>query len=394
MVKAEVLTGNEAIAYGAKLSRIQLISAYPITPQTTIVEKLASFIANGELKAYYIHVESEHSALAAALAAALAGVRAFTASSSQGLAYMHEWVAYAPGLRVPLLMAIANRSLAVPWNVFCDYSDTFAEMTTGWLQLYCENAQEALDTVIQGYRVAEDERVCLPVMVCIDGWTVSHTGEPVEVPDQEKVDAFLPPYRPRYSRLDPDQPMYLIWRGWEDPKATAKFEFFEEEAAQAAKTVIKEVNQQYFKLFGRGYGNGLIEEVKVEDAKVALLTMGSMTGTARVAVKRARSEGKPVGLIRLKAFRPFPSEDLKKLSERLDAIAVVDRGVLHGCGCGVVYSHLRSSLYDLDERPRIINFIAGLQGSEVSVEDFEAMIKKALRTAEAGKPKELVEWVL
>lgn len=389
MPKKDLMTGNLAAAYGAKLSRPKVIAAYPISPSTTIVEHLANFIKRGELKADYIPVESEHSAMGACIGASLSGVRVFTATASQGLAYMHEFVYHAHGYHLPIVMAIANRTLSTPWATTCDYSDTMAENTSGWLQLFAENAQEVLDTIIQAYKIAENERVLLPTMVCMDGFLVSHTAENLEVPDQDAVDGFLPPYEPKHFILDPDNRMAAIVppRPW-----VITFEHQTDDCMNNAKDVIKEVGAEYGRLFGREYG--LIDKYRCTDAEFLLMTMGSMTGTARVAIDELRKEGLPVGLIRLRSYRPFPDEELKEACRNVKAIAVVDRDVTHGIGGrgGAFFTELKSCLYNLDSRPYLRNFIAGLAGREIAVEHFKSMTKNTLESMKNGA-HESVEWL-
>ena len=271
-----VMTGGYAAAFGAKLSRPKVVSAYPITPSTPTVERIASMIMNGELDAQYIPVESEHTVMGACIGASLCGVRTFTATASQGLAYMHEFVYMAHGYRLPIVMAVMNRTLATPWATLCDYSDSMGENTSGWIQLYAATAQEVLDTIIQAYRIAEDKRVLLPVMVCSDGFLVSHTSEVVEIPDQELVDQFLPPYKPEHIKLDPEDRMSAIlpYFPW-----VIKFEHATDDAMHAAKGVIHEVGKAYGQLFGREYS--LLERYRCDNAEVLLLTIGSMSETGK-----------------------------------------------------------------------------------------------------------------
>jgi pyruvate ferredoxin oxidoreductase alpha subunit len=371
----DVMTGCSAAAYGAKLARPKVVSAYPITPSTPTVERIASFIMSGELDAQYIPVESEHTVMGACIGASLCGVRTFTATASQGLAYMHEFVYAAHGYRLPIVMAIMNRTLATPWATLCDYSDSMGENTSGWIQLYAANAQEVLDTIIQAYRIGEDKRVLLPIMVCSDGFLVSHTSEVVEIPDQELVDKFLPPYKPDHIKLDPEARMSAIlpYFPW-----VIKFEHATDDSMNAAKAVIKEVGEEFGQFFDRKYS--LLEMYRCDDAEALLLTMGSMSETAKVAVDEMRDEGLAVGVVRVRSFRPFPNEDLRKIAESVKAIAVVDRNVIHGIGGrgGAVFTELKSSLYDLDRRPNLINFVAGIAGRDITVDNFKYMAKKAL----------------
>ncbi len=389
MAVKNVMTGGSAAAYGAKLSRPKVVSAYPITPSTPTVERIASMIMNGELDAQYIPVESEHTVMGACIGASLCGVRTFTATASQGLAYMHEFVYMAHGYRLPIVMAVMNRTLATPWATLCDYSDSMGENTSGWIQLYAATAQEVLDTIIQAYRVAEDKRVLLPIMVCSDGFLVSHTSEVVEIPDQELVDQFLPPYKPDHIKLDPEDRMSAIlpYFPW-----VIKFEHATDDAMHAAKAVIKEVGEEYGRLFGREYS--VLERYRCDDAEVLLLTIGSMSETAKVAVDEMRSQGMPVGVVRVRSFRPFPNEELRQIAAGVKAIAVVERDVIHGIGGrgGAVFTELKSSLYDLEKKPNLINFVAGLAGRDITVDHFKQIGKKALNMRKE-RVESSVEWL-
>jgi len=377
MPTQDVMTGNKAVAHGVRLSRVQVIPIYPITPQTSIVEHIAKFIADGEMDAEYIHAESEHSAMAAAIGASLAGARVFTSTCSQGLAYMHECVAQATAYRTPILMAVVNRTLGWYWSTGPDYSDMMPEMNLGWIVVSVESNQEALDTVIQLYRAIEDPRVMLPAMLSLDGFYLSFSSERVEIPDQEEVDEFLPPYRPRY-RLDPESdawPTALLAR----PLHT-RYRMVYEEVMRDSLHILEEVDGEFGKRFGRSYG-GALDTYRVEDAEALLVTMGSMTTAARRAVDAVRKSGVKVGLVRVRVLRPFPSEELKRIVEGVGAVGVVDRVVLHGTGCGNLCMDVKSALYGMDGRPRVVNFVAGMGGQDVSVEDFVGMAKKTFRAA-------------
>lgn len=387
MPTRDMMTGDLAVAYGAMLSRPKVIAAYPITPATPIVEYLASFISKGKLDAQYIATESEHSAMGACIGASLAGVRTFTATASQGLAYMHEFVHYAHGYHLPIVMAIANRRLSSPWATTCDYSDTMAESTSGWMQLYVENGQEALDTVIQAYKIAEDKRVLLPAMVCLDGFLISHTTEPVDIPDQAQVDDFLPNYEPEFS-LDPDVGMSMP----NMPRPLViKFERMTNNCMSNAEKTISEVGEEFAKKFGRRYG--LVDFYRCEEAETLLVTMGSMTGTAREAVDQLREEGLSIGLVKLRSFRPFPTDAMMSIARKVRSLAVVDRDIVHGIGgCGgALFTELKSSIYSISERPLVIDFIAGIAGREITVDHFKYMAKKALKASKSQRVDE-VEW--
>ncbi|MFQ6053009.1 MAG: transketolase C-terminal domain-containing protein [Candidatus Bathyarchaeia archaeon] len=378
--KIDFITGNDAVAYAVKLARVQVVAAYPITPQSPVTEKLSEYVANGEMDAEYIKVEGEHSCLAAMRGAGVCGVRIFTATCGPGLMYAHENLECVHRDRTPLVIAVPNRSYS---SLFPDYTDSMCEATTGFIQLFVEDAQEALDTTLQGFRIAEDHRVLMPLMVLYDGYVTSHTGATVRLPSQEDVDRFLPPFKPYVVRLDPSRSEYIQW---ERPGVPLQ-EMEHEQAMTNAKTVIKEANDEYAKIFGRSYGDGLVEEYRCEDADVALVTMASMTGTARQVVDTLREKGQDVGLLRLRSFRPFPAESFQELQKRygFKAMGVCERDVTHGCNYGEVYGDLKAAFYDLDERPKLINFIFGLGGSDIRIPDLTIAFEKVLETARTGK---------
>lgn len=391
MAKKEALTGNQAVATGVKLSRAKVITAYPITPQTTIVEELADMIAAGELEAEYIPSEGEHGMVGATIGAALTGVRTFTSTCAQGFLFGYENIAWIPGVRLPVVMAVTNRSTAMPLDMYCDHSDAMSARDQGWIQLYVENAQEAMDTIIQAYRIGEDPRVLFPVMVCLDGFFVSHTTEMVNIPEQAEVDQFLPPYEQKHILLDPDHPMEIV--GILPPEKGMAYEYLKSSDLEKALPVIQEVNELFGKKFGRSYGNGILEKVHCENAEVALITLGSMTGNARIAVEELRREGKKVGLIRLRSFRPFPRAEIRALAKQFKALAVIDRNISKGFNEGAVFTEIRSTLYPLEKRPQVLGFIAGLHGVEIFSSDIKYMAEKALQAAQTGKVEQEVEWV-
>jgi pyruvate/2-oxoacid:ferredoxin oxidoreductase alpha subunit len=374
----KLLTGNSAISLGVMLSRAEVISAYPITPQTTIVEELSEICSDGRLNAKFIRVESEHSALACVAAASAAGARVFTATSSHGLAYMHEMLHWTSGTRLPVVMVNANRAIGSPWNIWCDHSDSLSQRDTGWIQLYCQSAQEALDTVIQAYRIAEE--VLLPVMVLEDGFFLSHTSDTVDVPEQKQVDAFLPPFRPRY-KLTPDEPhTYNIMA---DPTMFIQFKHEAQQAMDQAKKVIARVDREFKSHFGRGYG--YTGKVRLPDADVVLLTMGTAASTALEVIDAFRKQGKKVGLCRLRMFRPFPSEELGKILSGAKKIAVLDRDNSLGAG-GIVAQELKAALFGLARKPKVFEFIAGLGGRDITPEDIGGMIDYTLQHSSPNGP--------
>ncbi|MBS7643267.1 pyruvate ferredoxin oxidoreductase [Candidatus Bathyarchaeota archaeon] len=389
MMEQLTRSGNEAAALGAKLSRAEVIAAYPITPSTFIVEYLAQYIADGELKAKLINVESEHSAMSACIGASLAGARTFTATSSQGLALMHEMLHWAVGARTPVVMAVGNRALAPPWNLYANHQDSIAQRDTGWIEFYCENNQEVLDTIIQAYKVAEDKRVLLPAMVCLDGFILTHTRERVDVPPQDAVDEYLPPYRPEHFVIDFDRPLtenVIVTPAW-----YMEYQYQLEVAMRNAREVIREANRDFAKKFNRDWG-GLVDSYFMEDAEVAIMAMGTIAGTARVAVREMRKAGHKVGLIKLRAFRPFPIEEIRKLGSQLKVLAVIDRNCVFGSG-GASCIEAQSALYSIPNRPKVLGFIAGLGGKDVGVESIKYILNKALKVSETGRVEREVEWV-
>ena len=375
------ITANEAVAHAARLARVDVVAAYPITPQTSIVEKLASFIANGEMDADFIKVESEHSALTACMGARMAGVRAFTSTSSQGLEYMHEMLAYVSGGRYPLVLANVCRSVALPWSIWGDQQDAIQQRDTGWIQIFTETGQEALDMVLQAYRIAEDHRILLPVMICLDGFIQSHTEELVEIPDQDSVDSFLPPYDPVVT-LDVDNPYSISVGGF--GKHYTAWRKQQQEAAEKSREVIIEVGNEFARILGRHYG-GLIEPYRSEGAEAVILLMGALTGTAREVVDEMRADGKAVGLIKVRAFRPFPVQQLRQALAKVRAAAVLDRDCSWGYG-GALATDLKAALYGLANPPAVLNFIGGLGGADVPPEQMKYMLGKALAVEKGAPP--------
>jgi pyruvate/2-oxoacid:ferredoxin oxidoreductase alpha subunit len=384
-----MLTGNYAAAYGAKLARVEAVPVYPITPQTTVMEKIIELIKTGELEAEYIPLESEHSVMAAAIAAEATGVRVFTASSSQGIAYMHENLFVASGLRLPIVMALANRCLSPPISIYPDHSDSLAQRDTGWIQYYVENAQEIIDTVIESYRVAENREVLLPVAVCYEGLIVSHFLEPVEIPDQRLVDQFLPSYEPKHVLLSPKKVMHLSV--YVSDQYFMEYKYQQQEAMENAKRIIKEVDREYGDKFGRSYG-GLLQPYRMEDAEVAILAMGSNCGLARMAVDDLRKEGIPLGSLKLRVFRPFPEEELRAMAAGLKLLIVLDRDASIGMG-GIVYAEVAGSLYPMKSKPVLVNYIVGLGGRVFTLRDLKVLTKDAITRTKEGKPPRSARWV-
>lgn len=384
VTERKALTGNEAVAYAVRLARVKVISGFPITPQTQIAEALASFVADGSLDAEYVRAEGEHPMVAQVAGAAITGVRVFTSTSSQGLLFGYENLVFLPGTRLPVVVAIVNRSVATPVNIYPDYADSMSLRDHGWVQIYVETNQEALDATIQAYRIAEDQRVLMPTMVCLDGQFISGTTEIIEVPAQEEVDEYLPPhFEQKHIIMDPDNPMEFI--GIVPPEFGMASEVIKNDALMRAKGVIQEANEEFERKFGRRYGNGLVEMTECDDAEVVLVTMGSMTSEAKLAIRELRKEGKPVGLVRVRSFRPFPKEDFLSLGKNVKAIAVVDRHLSKGFGEGACVSEVRSTLFNQDVRPKVLGFSAGLYGEEILISDFKYMAERAFGAVKSKK---------
>jgi pyruvate/2-oxoacid:ferredoxin oxidoreductase alpha subunit len=378
----KVITGNQAVAYGVILSRVDVISAYPITPQTTIVEELSELIANGQLNTRFLKVESEHSAMAALIGASTGGVRCFTATSSHGLAYMHEMLHWASGARLPIVLVNVNRAIAPPWNIWNDQSDSVSQRDTGWIQLYCENNQEVLDTVLQAYRIAESVR--LPVMVVLDAYVLSHTSEPVEIPKVEDVDQFLPPYCPKYS-IDPQEPMSFSTIA--TPDHFLEFRYKTQKAMEQVPEIAQKVEDEFKSRFGRSYG--AIERYGKEDAETLLMTSGTVTSTSRTVIQKLNEKGASVAGIKIKRFRPFPFEDIYGEIKEAKKVAVIDRNLSPGVG-GIFAQELRASLYSREERPQIFGFISGLGGRDITPELIEESIRYAW---EHPRPEKEILWL-
>lgn len=374
-----IMTGNEAVAVGVKLARVRFISAYPITPQTTIVEKLADMIANRELDSRYVEVESEHSAMAAVLASELTGVRSYTATSSHGLLYMHEMLHWVAGQRLPLVMSVVNRAVGPPWNIWSDQSDTMNQKDTGWMQVYCESNQEALDTILMGYRISENQKIMLPLMSMEDAFVLSHTSEPVNVPEQKTVDDFLPDLDLSF-RIDVDNPKgYGSYSTPDGPFMEMKKDM--QDSMAASRDVIREVTSDFASAFGRDY-SGLIEEFMMDGADYALIASGTLASTGKYVVKKLREKGKKVGLIRIRFFRPFPEDEIRKAVKGLKGVGVLDRSISFGTG-GNTYMEVSSSLYGTQDAP-LYGFVAGLGGRDVKIEDFEEMFN-IMKNNDPGK---------
>lgn len=365
-----LLNGNHAVSYAVKLARPNVIPVYPITPQTPILEQITEFQADGEMSAEIMTMESEHSAMAAAITASLTGVRVFTATASQGLLLMHEMLHYAAGARAPIVMFNVNRTLGSPWGFWPDQTDSLAQRDVGWIQYYCENGQESHDTTLQAFRVAE--QVMLPVMVMHEAFYVSHSLEAIDIASQDQVDRYLPPFDPLH-RLDPK-----IGESWGNTVSQIMFQNHRrdlDDAMKRALDVAKRADQELQELVGRGYG--ITEQYRCDGARFLIATMGSMTGTARDAVDELRNEGHAVGLLKVKLFRPFPSDDVREAVKGIPKIMVLDRNFAPGTG-GSLFQELKAALYGMESAPEIHGYLAGVGGTNISPADIKKMVTCAM----------------
>ena len=372
-----------AIGEAAKLANVDVVAAYPITPQTHIVEHLAELVANGELDAEYIPVESEHSAMSACLGASAAGARTFTATAGQGLELMHEVLYIASSMRLPVVMTVANRALSAPLSVWGDHSDAMAVRDTGWIQIFVENGQEAVDNVLCAFRIAEDHRVLLPVMIHLDGFHLSHVIEPMLLPEQSEVDQFLPPNQYPLP-LDPDKPVTMGDFG--PPIIYSETKWAQEVNLRAAKEVILQCWNEFGDKFGRYYSP--VESYRCEDADVLLLTMGSFSETAATAIDKMRTEGKIVGLVRLRLWRPFPFEEIRQAVKNAEVLIVLDRALSFGGPGGPVCSEIRSALYSEEKKPKVIGFVGGLGGRDITPAGFEEIVNRGIEISQTGSEQE------
>lgn len=378
----KVIMGNHAVSYAVMLARTEVIAAYPITPQTQIVEELSNMCAEGKLRAKFIKVESEHSAMACCIGASAAGSRAFTATSSQGLALMHEMLHWAAGARLPVVLAEVNRALAPGWNIWTDQSDALSQRDTGWLQFYCTSNQEILDSILIAFRLAE--KVSLPAMVVYDAFYLSHTYEAVDIPEQGSVDKFLPPYKPEV-KLDVEDPK--AFGSLTTPEYYMEMRHNIEEATEKVHEILPNVYAQFEKVFGRAYG--VVERYRCDDADLILVTSGTVSSTARIVIDKLRSVGKRVGRLNIRMFRPFPAKEVQEALRGARKVAVLDRNISFGQG-GIFAQELRAALCAEKDRPQVFGFIAGLGGRDITPDTIEEVIVKADRL---DVPAKEIEWI-
>lgn len=382
-IKPKVIEGSRAVAEAVKLCRPHIICAYPITPQTHIVAELAQMVADGELKTEYVNADSELSAASIVLGASAVGARAYTSSTSQGILLMNEVLYNIAGMRLPVVLSCANRAISAPLNIWNDQQDSISVRDSGWIQLCAEDNQEAADMHVQAYKIGEDHRVLLPVMLCLDGFIISHTYEPVELMSQEEVDKFLPSYNPPYY-LTPENP--LTFGCFAEPDKYLETRYTINQRMEKAKEVIEEVAEDFKESFGR-YGGGLIDTYQVEDAQFVFVAMGSVVATMRDVVDYLRAEGRKVGLLKIRAFRPFPKEAIRKALAKVKNIAVVEKAISLGSG-GILGPEIKAAFYGRSQPPQISTFIAGLGGRDITD---ETLIKILSRAEKASPELEFVD---
>jgi len=386
-----ILTGNHAAAHAFRQAKVGVVSAYPITPQSPVVEKIAEFIADGKLNARFVKVESEHSALAVCCAASATGSRVGTATSAHGLELMYEMLPWASGNRLPIIINLATRSLGAPWSVWTDHQDFITIRDVGWIQFMCETNQEIYDNNIQAFKIAEDPRVYLPVINAYDGYILSHTLMPVKLEKQKDVDDFLPPIThhinlsdiSQIKGIDPVTTPHIVIREEGTAPGYYEYRFSLQKALENSINVIKEVHDDFAIRFGRSYGNGIYKAVETDDTDTIIFAMGSVASQSRIALKKFRSEGLKIGLVSLRLFRPYPSEELREFFKTKKNIIVFDRDIGYGYE-GVLSYELKAALYGLNKRPNIKGFIVGLGGRDVKTEHIITGVRRALNDFEQG----------
>jgi pyruvate/2-oxoacid:ferredoxin oxidoreductase alpha subunit len=378
----KVLEGTHAVSYAVQRCRVAVIAAYPITPSSGVAELLAEMCSDGRLDARFVAVESEHSALATCAGASQTGLRAFTATSSHGLLYMHEMLHWCAGARLPIVVANVNRAVGAPWSIFADQNDSLSQRDTGWIQYYCEDNQEVLDTIIQAYRVAE--QVLLPAMVCLDAFFLSHTSEPVSIPEPEEVDQYLPPYAPEYflSTAEPH-----AFGGLPAADGYMEFRARVEAAIRLAETVAERADEDFWHRFGRRHP--ILDEYRAGDAEVLLVASGTVAGTARGVVDARRAAGERVGLVKIHLFRPFPFLAIRRVLARARKIAIIDRNISFGHG-GIMASEVRAALAGQPIPHPIFSFIAGLGGRDITPEVIDSVFEYTIARDE---PQDDTLWV-
>jgi len=373
-------TGNYIAAKAAVMARPEVVAAYPITPQTTLVEGIANYVKTGEFKGQYICVESEHSAMSACIGASATGVRTFTGTSSHGLLLMHEMLHWAALARLPIVMCNINRVIGPGWNIWADENDSISQRDTGWIQFYCSSNQEIFDTIIQAFKLAENEKILLPIMINLNAFILSHTSMPANIPDQKEIDDFIPKYQPKWE-LDVNNP--ITFGNIIGPEGYEKIRRDMQDASEYAKKLIIDISKEWKKRFGRFHGN-LIEKYRCENADYILLAMGAIGSESKVAIDNLRDQGLNVGLARVRTFRPFPNEDIIDLGKQADLI-IIDRNISIGSE-GALSNEVKGSLYGKSDA-KVYSFIAGLGGKDVTFQHIEKICKKVA----SGKARN-IEW--
>lgn len=397
MSKIQIMTGNQAAAVGASMCGIQVVAAYPITPQTNVSEMMSEYIESGKLKAEYVRVESEHSAMTVCIAASTTGARVFTATCANGLLYMHEQLHWAAGSRLPIVMCCVNRGVGAPWTIFNDQQDAFSQRDTGWIQLYCRNNQEIIDTVIQAYRIAESAYV--PVMVCYDGFVLSHTLMPVEIPDAEAVKDFIPPYRP-HAPLSPEDPRCfnpVVFPGRRYNAAGILCDGYMElryklqHALEQSRDKIIEASAAFAEIFGRNHG-GMLWEYRTEDAELILTGMGSIASEAMEACDTLRNEGLKIGVVGIRAYRPFPKLEIRETFARTKALVVLQKCISYGYEGGLC-TEMKAALYGTGIAPAVYDVVLGLGGRDVKVGELISTARQAWADLKAGIKERPTLWL-
>jgi pyruvate ferredoxin oxidoreductase alpha subunit len=379
--KMVVVEGSYAVAHAAKVCRPNVISAYPITPQTHIVEDLSQFMADGEIpNCEYINVESEFSALSALVGSSAAGARCYSATTSQGLELMHEVLFNISGMRLPVVMTIANRAVSAPISIWNDHQDAISQRDTGWLQLYAENTQEISDMTAQAYKIAEDKDILMPAMTCMDGFILSHVYEPVVLLEQDLTDEFLPTYEPE-NVLDPKNP--LSFGAFADPNYYTEFRFLQEQAMQKALKKIEDVANEFYDVYGRYYG-GLIDEYRTDDADIIIMAMGSIVGTIKDVIDKLRDRNVKVGLLKVRSFRPFPVEAIKNVVKDAKVVVVLDKNISLGLNEGALFTETKSSLYNTDTRIPVIGYMIGHGGRDIKIDTISKIVDEAQEVMKTG----------
>ncbi|MBD3186860.1 pyruvate ferredoxin oxidoreductase [Candidatus Bathyarchaeota archaeon] len=392
----EILTGNHAASHAARMARVDVVSAYPITPQSPVVEKISEFIASGEMSARMIRVESEQSAMASCISASITGARVFTATSANGLAYMNEQLAWAAGTRLPLVMCVVTRALAAPWSVWTDHQDAISQRDTGWMQVFCEDNQEIYDTVLEAYKVAENDNIFLPIMVCFDGYILSHTTMPVELLSQNEVDTFLPSFNSHLKLHEKiDEPVGVNPVTLPDPRegfpGYMEFRYRLQKTIEKAIDVFEDIERDFASLSGRNHG-GVVRGYKMEDADIAIVGMGSASSQAKKAIPHLREQGIKAGVLTIRLFRPFPKARIREALKNVKQVVVFDRDVAYGLE-GAISAELKSALYNRKHQPHVQGFIVGLGGRDFKTEHVIHGTKMAMEYAEKNEVPDETKWL-